>query len=380
MSQIETHCPHCGTSFSVSSEQLQIAQGHVRCGVCMKVFKAGAAPAPKVAETKSQIVEAKGDLNLDDDSSIEAWIKKNQKAANKNIQSGPVEAPTGDISVDSLRFDDELSDAFENLKPAPQPGSKDFTLEKLEKEEDLFLELEKKEKEKVLSKIGDPKSRVREIRQPAQEPVEHFHAEENSFGNTDFASDFDDDPFALGDDEPIVHVTLGSTEIEEPITFEERLKPRILWPSLATSFALILFAQVLISNFTQWSEDNRYRGFYSVFCSIGLCELPPLRDVNRIRGSNLIVRPHPHIDNALIVDAIINNQAPFAQAFPKLFLSFSDVHGKVIASRIFEPREYLTGELKGLTALPSRSPLHLSLEILDPGTQAVNYQIDFIDS
>jgi len=35
-----TQCPHCGTSFRVSEEQLSIANGSVRCGACLQVFSA----------------------------------------------------------------------------------------------------------------------------------------------------------------------------------------------------------------------------------------------------------------------------------------------------------------------------------------------------
>lgn len=35
-----TQCPHCGTSFRVSDEQLSIANGSVRCGACLQVFSA----------------------------------------------------------------------------------------------------------------------------------------------------------------------------------------------------------------------------------------------------------------------------------------------------------------------------------------------------
>ena len=35
-----TRCPHCNASFRVSKNQLQAAQGKVRCGACMEVFDA----------------------------------------------------------------------------------------------------------------------------------------------------------------------------------------------------------------------------------------------------------------------------------------------------------------------------------------------------
>ncbi|HEX4974666.1 MAG TPA: MJ0042-type zinc finger domain-containing protein, partial [Pseudomonadales bacterium] len=36
----KTKCPHCGSLFQVSEQQLQIANGTVRCGNCSNIFQA----------------------------------------------------------------------------------------------------------------------------------------------------------------------------------------------------------------------------------------------------------------------------------------------------------------------------------------------------
>ncbi|MOA50305.1 hypothetical protein D3C78_1733040 [compost metagenome] len=77
------------------------------------------------------------------------------------------------------------------------------------------------------------------------------------------------------------------------------------------------------------------------------------------------------------MDAIIYNRAPFAQPFPLLELRFEDINGQSLASRRFKPGEYLAGELAGQTDMPPQTPIHIALEILDPGTQAVNYSLSF---
>lgn len=40
MTSFITQCPHCSTSFRVSSTQLTAARGMVRCGACLEVFNA----------------------------------------------------------------------------------------------------------------------------------------------------------------------------------------------------------------------------------------------------------------------------------------------------------------------------------------------------
>ena len=92
-----------------------------------------------------------------------------------------------------------------------------------------------------------------------------------------------------------------------------------------------------------------------------------------IRASNLVVRSHPNADNALMVDTILLNTAAFSQPFPDVVLNFSDSNGKTLAARRFKPKEYLGGELAGRTQMPVGQPVHLTLEIVDPGPDAVSY-------
>ena len=81
--------------------------------------------------------------------------------------------------------------------------------------------------------------------------------------------------------------------------------------------------------------------------------------------------------DALMVDAILYNRAQFAQPFPLLELRFADLNGQLIASSRFRPSEYLSGELAGQDEMPPQTPIHISLEIKDPGAKAVNYSLSF---
>ena len=58
-------------------------------------------------------------------------------------------------------------------------------------------------------------------------------------------------------------------------------------------------------------------------------------------------------------------------------LEFTDLNGTPIASRHFQPSEYLAGELQGSNMMPRKQPIHVSIEITDPGNKAVNYQMHF---
>ncbi len=58
-------------------------------------------------------------------------------------------------------------------------------------------------------------------------------------------------------------------------------------------------------------------------------------------------------------------------------MRFADLNGQLLASRRFKPGEYLNGELKGQDEMPPQTPIHIALDILDPGPRAVNYSLSF---
>lgn len=97
-----------------------------------------------------------------------------------------------------------------------------------------------------------------------------------------------------------------------------------------------------------------------------------------ISANKLVVRKHPEQDGALVIDTLLVNNSETSSEFPALYLRFSDLGGRTLASRIFQPREYLTGELGRLSNLAAHQPIHVVMEIRDPGPQAVNYQLDLL--
>lgn len=148
-----------------------------------------------------------------------------------------------------------------------------------------------------------------------------------------------------------------------------------LWPSLSVLALLILIVQMAWLKFDYFSRVEPYRTAYLYLCPVFGCKLPALIDTRQIKAYNLLVRAHPDIENALLVDAIILNKAPFEQPFPDLVLAFSDMNDKPVASRRFSPKEYLGGELAGKEYMPRDTPIRLTLDLIDPGAEAVNYHV-----
>ena len=149
------------------------------------------------------------------------------------------------------------------------------------------------------------------------------------------------------------------------------------WGALNVLALLVLAGQYVFYNFDALARQEQYRPWLEQLCPLAGCELPSRVDIEQIRSSNLVVRSHPDFTGALVVDAIIYNRASFTQPFPLLEIRFTDIAGKILASRTFKPGEYLSGELAGQRQMPSQTPIHIALDILDPGSQAVSYSLAF---
>lgn len=169
---------------------------------------------------------------------------------------------------------------------------------------------------------------------------------------------------------------------EEPLQldWQEARKPWgrwIAWGLLNLLAAGTLAGQYVAYHFEELARQDQYRPWFEQLCPEFGCSLPSKVDIEQIKSTNLVVRSHPDYMNALMVDAIIYNRAPFAQPFPLLELRFADINGQLLASTRFKPSQYLGGELAGQAEMPPQTPIHVSLEINDPGAKAVNYSLSF---
>lgn len=153
-----------------------------------------------------------------------------------------------------------------------------------------------------------------------------------------------------------------------------------IWLTLSFIMLLIMLAQIAYFKFDTLSQDPSYRPIYSILCQVVDCQLPELQDVSQISTQHFTVRQHPSIEQALSIDTLLINNSPYPQSFPDLKITFTDLENQVIASRLFRPKEYLAGELAGQTTMLSQVPIHIALEIVNPGDNAMNYQIELISN
>jgi predicted Zn finger-like uncharacterized protein len=79
---------------------------------------------------------------------------------------------------------------------------------------------------------------------------------------------------------------------------------------------------------------------------------------------------------ALRVRASLVNRAAFAQPYPLLRVTFEDRFGGRVALRDFKPAEYLPGRTEPPQLLAAGARADADLSIVDPGAQAVGFELD----
>lgn len=113
-----------------------------------------------------------------------------------------------------------------------------------------------------------------------------------------------------------------------------------------------------------------------------VCQRLPCRysgtiDVSQIKLMNRDVRSHPTQPNALLISAAFVNEASFDQPYPNILITLSDLSGNVVASRRFTPPEYLENIYNRFILMESGTPVHVTLAVLDPGNDAINFEFSF---
>lgn len=146
--------------------------------------------------------------------------------------------------------------------------------------------------------------------------------------------------------------------------------------ALIAALLLVGVAQYLLYNQQRLLQEPAWRPLYQSFCSLAGCALPPRADLPALRSESLQITPHPVNNDYRLVSLQLFNSARFAQPFPALELSFSDIHGQTIATDRLLPQDYLPAAgLPVSQQLAANSLRQLELTLVNPGDTAVNYHL-----
>ena len=147
--------------------------------------------------------------------------------------------------------------------------------------------------------------------------------------------------------------------------------------TVALMLLLLLSAQYLWRYLPVYSQVDWLRPHYARICVLAGCEMPAYSRVISFRNDNTALRTHPNYPDAYLLVAQFHNAAPFPQPFPVVVLRFTSLDARTVAVREFAPDEYLPPGLLALDLMPPNSPVQFELELMNPGPEAVNYEVSF---
>lgn len=391
-----TQCPHCQTSFRVSHSQLSVARGVVRCGSCLQVFNAAKqlleqrvgkdAPtpvAPAIVEPPEQRAISQkqwtaAELDLDSLDLDEELARLEQREIQPTTEFGRHREDSLSARRDHAETEEPWSDSLFSESAADRAQAAEDDLPELELEPSNYERTEPSLSLEPVELDDEPQPPQLRLHDPLDAPLHH-----ERLSATD---EIDDDLPSIEPlrkkREPAVRVDALHDLTDDPLQldWQKRRSPwgrRFFWLILILLGTAALAGQYIAYHFDELARQDQYRPWFQQLCPQIGCTVPSKVDIAKIKSSNLVVRSHPDFSGALVVDAIIYNRAPFSQPFPLLELRFADLNGHLIASRRFKPGEYLNGDLEGMAEMPPQTPIHIALDILDPGAKAVNYSLSF---
>lgn len=368
-----TRCPACGTTFRVVPDQLKISDGWVRCGHCADVFDAtlyleqwtpAPTPAPSPPPVSAPVQESAPVPVQQPEPTV---VGPMAREAARPVPDSLAVAPDFDATAPADLAPEEVpATPREQASPVAAGPVESSTV--------------------VPSKPGnaEPESEtepVTDAAPPATAPAEDdFQAELVRFAARQPADS--EAPAAEPTDTPSTPPVATSPEgLAAPVPspaadepgFVRQARRQAFWRSplmrAMLSLLLVLLLALLAAQWAVYDRDRlaaRHPALEPLLVQLCVplgCRIAPPRQIDAVViDSTTLVR---RLGNFYAFDVVLKNTATMAVAMPALELSLTDTQDRVIARRVFLPRE-LPGAPEQL-APQSSLPLSLRLSVADAG-------------
>ena len=155
-------------------------------------------------------------------------------------------------------------------------------------------------------------------------------------------------------------------------------RPRRRWELAAVAaLALALLLQLFALQRDALAADPQWRPWMQRLCNIAGCQLAPWREPAAIRLLQRSVQADPARPGTLQVRMRMRNEAAWPQPWPRLQLTLSDIDGQPLATRVFEPGEYL-GRAPDAALLPPGAEAEAAFGVREPERASVAFDFRFL--
>jgi len=146
------------------------------------------------------------------------------------------------------------------------------------------------------------------------------------------------------------------------------------WKSIAAiaALAVALVLQLLLADRANLAAQAQWRPLVSALCGAFGCRVPPWHEPEAFALLARDVQPHPAKPGVLRVTATFRNDARWAQPWPRLRLTLSDIDGNPVAAREFAPRDYL-GAAPTQSELASGQSASIAMDVVEPDARSVAF-------
>jgi predicted Zn finger-like uncharacterized protein len=361
-----TRCPHCLTVFVVAAEQLKAAHGNVRCGTCLESFDA----IPHLSD---------GPVQTRPTPAVERQNHGFVLRSDSEIDSS--------IGVDEYEGDDEVEDAGDNDNHSDDDNAR-IASARLTSTLDAA---------RAAASQNDGDTDARGI-------GSHFASDQSAAPAGVHAGPGDKFPDDYQPDTELPQNSASAAtrtrlppsdaselEAEPPLPEVLRLdaeefaaraaaRRRTIGYGIGALALLVLLAGQYVF-FMPEDAARRYpqwRGAIESVCVQVGCILHERRDPTRIRVVSRDVRVHPKYEGVMQIKATLTNSAPYRQPYPRVRFTLFNVNGQTIATRVFQPREYLGRPVDAGARVRPKTPFQVELDVLAPEEAAVSFEFSFM--
>lgn len=361
-----TTCPQCRTAFIVKPEQLAAHRGDVRCGHCQYVFNAleHLSEANTATEGAVEEVASQDLISLPEADAIEPHLGEEATspvsvAEDTPPPEEPTEQPDDDAPLDASMADDTALDQAALSAIAAQPL-------------DFELEAPSEDPTDTIEAPADEASLSQDNPEPS--------AEENAYPSL-IDPDLLDAPTAEPEPEPTPSMVRAEAGIRQrPSFLEQKPAKSRRWGWLASLMALVLLllmaAQLAYFFRTELSvRIPQVKPLLERACAHLGCKIALPRHIELISiDDSELLEDETHQEVVRLTTTLIN-QAPYAQAYPDLELTLTDMEDHAVLRRTFAPVEYLPATTAIAQGIAAGGEVHVKLAITTGELKAAGYRV-----
>jgi predicted Zn finger-like uncharacterized protein len=401
-----SQCPDCQTRFRVTADELRAARGTVRCGRCGSAFDALARLSDTVPPAAQEQPPVALEVTRDVIAGSEPQVHTEYHFTAEDLERVFVEEGKWNEPLLALPRVTELAteNAPAGTEPSAvvvdeQPGGEDITLEgervsieapaQAPREQ---VDLDSTDELEILRYVPDsayPEEEDEDAERMIEPVTPRWQAQPEPVVAAPAATvTAAREPVATA--EPTTpgppaweSIPLSAQRWRRPVDDSEpEAAPRASpWGTLAWTLASLALALVLAGQLIHYFRQDLARHpqigppLRVAYERLGL-ELQPNWDLAAIELRQWGNDADAAARGRMVVRASLTNRAAFAQPHPILRLELEDRFGATVATRDFEPADYLKNPSQATRLMTPGASSEAELLLADPGKDAVGYRLD----